>query len=387
METIFIISICTIIFIYAGYGLFIWVLNRINPNSAFKNYDVNYELPEVAIVVAAYNEEDIIEEKIINTLNLDYPNGKLKMYIISDGSIDKTNEIVSKYPQVTLYHQPERKGKSEAINRIMPLIKEPITIFTDANVKINSVGVSLICGEYVDSAVGGVSGEKIVLCDERAASASTEGSYWKYESFLKKEDARLSSLIGAAGELFSIRTALFESIPEDTLLDDFTISLNVMRKGYKIAYAPGAFAMEKPSFNINEEYKRKVRISAGGIQSVIRNSDLLNISHYGIIALQFLIHRVSRWTIAPLALIAAFISSFYVWQNSQLLMALFSAQILFYFSGLIGLLNKDKNIKSRLITIPFYFLFMHYCVIAGWFRYFSGNQKAAWQKATRLKFN
>ncbi|MBL0104577.1 MAG: glycosyltransferase [Bacteroidetes bacterium] len=187
METLLIISLFLLFVIYAGYGIAIAVYNRLNPFSRNNQTIEGFELPEVAVLVAAYNEEDVIEDKIHNTLNLDYPSSKLKMYVISDGSTDRTNEIVSRYPEVTLIYQPIRKGKSAAINRAIPFIKESIVVFTDANVKISGSGIRELCVEYADARVGGVSGEKVVLKDERAAAASTEGMYWKYESFLKKK--------------------------------------------------------------------------------------------------------------------------------------------------------------------------------------------------------
>jgi cellulose synthase/poly-beta-1,6-N-acetylglucosamine synthase-like glycosyltransferase len=225
------------------------------------------------------------------------------------------------------------------------------------------------------------------LKDERAAAASTEGMYWKYESFLKKEDARLSSLIGAAGELFSIRTSLFEPIPNDTILDDFIISMNILRKGYRIAYAPKALAMEKPSKNIEEEYKRKVRISAGGIQATIRTTEFFNVKKYGVVALQYMIHRISRWTISPILLVLALTASFFTLKSGIAYQIIFALQILFYTAALLGWAYKENKKESRLLNIPFYFLFMHYCVVMGWVRYFKGNQNAAWQKAARLHYN
>lgn len=387
METLLIISLFLLFVIYAGYGIAIAVYNRLNPFSRNNQTIEGFELPEVAVLVAAYNEEDVIEDKIHNTLNLDYPSSKLKMYVIGDGSTDRTNEIVSRYPEVTLIYQPIRKGKSAAINRAIPFIKESIVVFTDANVKISGSGIRELCVEYADARVGGVSGEKVVLKDERAAAASTEGMYWKYESFLKKEDAKLSSLIGAAGELFSIRTELFEPIPEDTLLDDFMISMNILRKGYRIAYAPKALAMEKPSMNIEEEYKRKVRISAGGLQSTIRTTEFFNVKKYGIVAIQYLIHRISRWTVSPILLILAFVASAFTFQNGPLFLVIFILQMMFYSAALMGWIYKENKKESRLLNIPFYFLFMHYCVVMGWIRYAKGNQQAAWQKAARLNYN
>lgn len=384
MQQLLFISILLLFFIYVGYGLAIAVYNRLSFFRKKKSAITEKELPTVAVVIAAYNEEAVIEEKIKNTLGLVYPDGKLKVYVIADGCTDKTTEIVSNYPDVVLLHQSERKGKSAAINRAMKFVKEEVTVFTDANVNISKDGLLFLCGVYVDECVGGVSGEKVVMSDERAAAASTEGLYWKYESFLKREDARLSSLIGAAGELFSLRTHLFTEIPDDTLLDDFAISINIMRKGYRLEYAPKAFAMESPSSGIKEEYKRKVRIATGGLQTISRSLDLFNPFNYGIVSLQYLIHRVSRWTISPILLIVAFVSNYIVRNDSLLCSVLFALQLCFYTAGMAGWYFKERNKQYRLLNVPFYFLFMHYCVLIGWIKYFGKKQEAAWQKAVRI---
>jgi len=380
------ISIGGLAAIYAGYGIVIVLINKFSRHQ--HEIKLRDELmPEVAVLIAAFNEDEIISGKIENTLSLNYPVDKLHIYVISDGSTDRTNEIVSGYKNVTLLYQPARKGKSAAINRAMPFVEQPITIFTDANVMIDKEAIRAIVKHYARTKVGGVSGEKVVMHDERASAASTEGLYWKYESFLKKQDALLYSVAGAAGEMFSIRTALFEPIPEDTLLDDFTIAMNIIRKGYQVKYEATALACENPSLNINEEYKRKVRIAAGGIQTTLRCLDILNPREYGIFAFQLLIHRVSRWTIAPVFIVIAFISNLLLIKESDVYLELFILQLVFHVAAAAGWYLGNRNIKIKALHVPFYFEFMHYCVVMGWIRYFKGNQKATWQKATRLSYN
>jgi cellulose synthase/poly-beta-1,6-N-acetylglucosamine synthase-like glycosyltransferase len=383
MTVIFWISISFLVFIYLGYGLVIGVANRL-----FKTKTVevasNYEWPEVAVLIAAYNEETVIADKIKNTLGLNYPAGKLKCYIVSDGSKDNTNEIVKGFENVTLFFEPKRAGKSAAINRAMPLIKEPVTIFTDANVMLNNDAILELAKHYADPKTGGVSGEKRVISSGSESAAATEGLYWKYESFLKNEDARFSSLVGAAGELFSIRTHLFEAIEEDTLLDDFMISMRIVEKGYRIAYEPNAYASETPSAGISEEYKRKVRISAGGLQSVLRLKGFLNPVKYGLFSLQYFFHRFSRWIISPVLIPMAFISNAFIAGNSTLLTIIFALQCLFHLAALAGYILETQNRRFKPFFVPYYFNFMHFCIIAGWFRYLSGKQAVTWQKATRL---
>lgn len=382
MEIIFWISILFIAFVYVGYGVVIWMANKILGSKTTLQYPTE-ELPEIAVLIAAYNEEAIIKEKINNTLSLNYPKEKLKIYVISDGSNDATNEIVKSFADVELLFEQSRKGKTAAINRAMPYVNEPVTIFTDANVMLNADALIEMVKHYADKKIGGVSGEKRVAVTG-ASAAATEGLYWKYESFLKNEDAKLNSLVGAAGELFSIRTSLFEALPEDTLLDDFMISMNIIRKGFKIAYEPNAYASENPSLNIKEEYKRKVRISAGGLQSVLRLADFINPANYGLLSFQYFFHRFSRWMITPVLIPLAFIANVFIAGQSDFYAAILIAQILFHTAALLGYYFESKNIRIKLLFIPYYFNFMHYCIVAGWIKYLSGNQQAAWQKASRL---
>jgi biofilm PGA synthesis N-glycosyltransferase PgaC len=386
VKIIFWVSIGGLSGIYAFYGIAIFLINKIRNKKPLTAPDAEF-MPEVAVLIAAYDEEEVIAGKIENTLALRYPADKLKIYVVADGSTDRTAEIVSSYRDVTLLYEADRRGKCAAINRAMAFIHQPITILTDANVMINSDAIPAMVKHYTEARVGAVSGEKVVRLDDRASAASTEGVYWKYESFLKKQDALLYSLAGAAGELFSIRTALYEAIPEDTLLDDFTIAMNIIRKGYQVKYEPTAFASEAPSLNINEEYKRKVRIAAGGIQTIIRNRDILNPLVYSIFSFQFLIHRVSRWTVAPVFILTGFISNLLLIKDNTVYLVFFVAQLVFHLAALLGWILNMRQIKIKAFYIPFYFEFMHYCVIAGWIRFVRGNQKATWQKATRLSYN
>jgi len=382
MQLIFWISIAIIIYTYLGYGIVISVLAKLKTTPAEQTEST--ELPSVTLLVAAYNEEDIIEEKIQNSLMLSYPKDKLKIAFVTDGSNDQTVDIIKKYPELTLYHSSKRAGKIAAVNRVMKLIDTPITVFSDANVMINEEGLERLVGKFSNESTGAVSGEKVVISSASdGASSSGEGFYWKYESYLKKCDAKWNSLVGSAGEFFGIRTDLFETVDENTLIEDFVMTMQLASKGYKIDYAHDAIAAETGSLNIQEETKRKVRISAGGIQAVLKLTHLLNPFIYGKLSFQYISHRVLRWTLIPLAIMTAFITNLFLIDHSSLLMFLFVAQMHFYALALLGYAIRDKKTKIKLAYIPYYFLYMHYCVVLGWFKYFRGQQKVTWEKAKR----
>lgn len=343
------------------------------------------DYPTVTLIVAAYNEEHFIEQKIANTLALNYPKDKIQFVFVTDGSSDKTPDIVSKYPQIQLMHSPERKGKINAVHRAMQKVNTDITIFTDANTFLNSDAVVNICRHYTDASVGAVSGEKRVHIDEKSDATAGEGFYWKYESKLKTWDAELYSVVGAAGELFSIRTSLYVPVPADTVLDDFMISLLIAEKGYRIAYEPQAYATETSSENIKEELKRKIRIAAGGIQSILRLKSLMNPFRFPVLSFQYISHRVLRWTITPFCMMAAlFLNAVIVVQSHNLLYSLLLfMQGGFYMLALLGWLLESRQMRVKLLFIPYYFCMMNYAVLAGIYRYCFKTQSAVWEKAKR----
>ncbi len=267
----------------------------------------------------------------------------------------------------------------------MKYVQTPFVIFCDANTLLNDQAVRNIVKHYADPLTGGVAGEKRVIPQGDANAAGTEGIYWKYESFLKKLDAELYSVVGAAGELFSVRTELYQPVEEKVILDDFVISLRINIKGYRIAYAPDAYAMEAPSFSITEEHKRKVRISAGGFQSILLLSELLNVFKYPLLSFQYISHRVLRWTLCPLSMPVLLLCNFVlVIAGAPFFYSLvLIGQVLFYGMALTGYLQALKQTKSRLFYIPFYFVFMNVAVFQGFARFISKSQSAMWDKAKR----
>ncbi len=391
MIILFWVSLAIAFYTYLGYGILLYVMvltrrllkgRRMSPEENIKS------LPGCTLVIAAYNEEDFITEKIENTLALEYPDGLLKLLFITDGSDDKTPGIISKYPQILLLHEKERKGKVAALHRAMDQVNTEIVIFTDANTLLNRDALIKIARHYSDKMVGAVAGEKRIQGEERAdAGTAGEGFYWMYESTLKKWDSELYSVTGAAGELFSVRKHLYEPVPNDTILDDFMISMLIAAKGYRIIYVPAAYAVETASENIHEELKRKIRIAAGGIQSILRLKALLNIFRHGLFSFQYISHRVLRWTITPFVLIICFLLNIAIVYDTtdQFYILLLASQVLLYGMAFGGYLFEKKKIRFKAFFIPYYFCVMNYAVIAGIKRYITSSQSSAWEKAKRRK--
>ncbi|MEP6583200.1 MAG: glycosyltransferase family 2 protein [Ginsengibacter sp.] len=349
-------------------------------------FDPSYQ-PSISLVIATYNEEQIIRKKVLNTLELDYPKDKLKIYFVTDGSTDNTNSILKSYEHINVLFRPERKGKVAAINHAMEFINTPFVIFCDANAFLNKACIKEIVKHYINENIGAVAGEKKVidLSAKQNAAGSGEGIYWRYESLLKKLDASYYTVVGAAGELFSMRTSLYEPVSTDILLDDFMISMNICKKGFRVMYEPAAFAMEAPSISIGDEQKRKIRISAGGFQSIFLLKDLLNIFKYGKLSFQYISHRVLRWAVCPILLPVILILNLvlYLVSFEELFSYLLIAQGLFYLTAFTGWLFAHNNIKLKIFYVPYYFLFMNVALYAGFFRFLNNKQSVLWDKATR----
>jgi cellulose synthase/poly-beta-1,6-N-acetylglucosamine synthase-like glycosyltransferase len=384
MKLIFWLSFGILFYCFIGYTILLWLLAQLKKSGSSKKTNDQFELPVISFVVAAYNEIKFIENKIQNTLLLNYPKDKLQMIFITDGSEDGTDEIVRKYPQIINLHQQERKGKSAALNRVMETITAPVVVFSDANTNLNQDALINLVKKYADTTIGGVSGEKKVeLSTKGNQQGMGEGLYWKYESFLKKQESQFYSIVGSAGELFSIRTGLFKPIPSQILLDDFYTALNINQQSYKIAYEPDAIATETPSASLADEEKRKVRIAAGAFQVSFKFTGLLNFFKYPVFAFQFFSHKILRWYFAPVCIILLLLSNFYISGEKDYYRWFWYAQLAFYGIALLGwLLQKAKQVIP-VFYFPFYFLFMNYCTLLGLFRYLSGRQNVLWEKSQR----
>lgn len=387
MTIFFWITIFIIFYTFIGYGILLFLLIKIK-RLFNKNEQVFIKgfYPTVTLLIAAYNEENYVEKKIENCLALDYPKNKLQIAFVTDGSNDSTPQKINNYPEVALFHKNERAGKMAAIKRVMPHLQSEIIVFTDANTFLNKEAIKELIKHYQNPKVGAVAGEKKIMVHELAdASSAGEGFYWKYESVLKKWDYELYSNVGAAGELFSIRRELYQPVETDTIIDDHMIAMRIAEKGFVIAYEPNAYAMESASADTKEELKRKTRIAAGGMQSILRLKKSANPFINPVLTFQYISHRVLRWTVTPFLLILAFVLNVYiVLQTSFILYKLILiAQIVFYIFGLLGYLFEKKNMKVKIFFIPYYFCMMNYAVIAGIFRYFKKQQSAAWEKALR----
>jgi cellulose synthase/poly-beta-1,6-N-acetylglucosamine synthase-like glycosyltransferase len=398
LEFIFWFFISLVAYTYIGYGILAWVLVKIRKflGKQFKKYNDPTFLPPITLVIPAYNEMNCIEAKVENSFSLDYPSDKMEILFVTEGSNDGTSEYIqslkAQYPNLKMIAGNVRRGKIEAMNIAIKTVDTPIVIFTDANTNLNNQVIRNIVRHFQDPNVGAVAGEKrIETQGSEAAAGAGEGLYWKYESFLKKLDTELYSVVGAAGELFAVRTHLFGEVEKDTLLDDFMVSLRVAANGFRVIYEPNAYAIERPSFSIQDEMKRKIRIASGGFQSIARLGFLWNIFRYGLLSFQYISHRAMRWAVAPFCLpLIFFLNLVLVFTQPTLydfsIYSLFMVgQIIFYLMAIVGYNLENQKIRIKLLFVPFYFSFMNYCAIKGYFKYRNGLDSGIWEKVKRAE--
>ena len=390
MKIVFWIALFIVFYTYIGYGILLYIIIRLKrlfvgrPHEAVLPADD--ELPTMTLMICAYNEEDIVKEKMANTLALDYPKDKFRIMWVTDGSNDHTNELLAAYPEVDIVFSPERRGKTAALKHGLRELKTRYVAFTDANTMINTGALREIARLFSDPTVGCVSGEKRVAARKAGEMASEgEGLYWRYESTLKRWDSELYSAMGAAGELYAIDPQLCREVPDEALLDDFMLSMYVVQAGKRIAYTSDAYARAYGSANIYEESKRKRRIAAGGLQSIWWLRSMLNPLRQPLVTFQYVSHRVLRWSITPVAMVLLLIVNIALvaMGAGTFYTVMLILQTLFYLMALAGWLTNRFGYKNKLLYTAYYFMFMNFNVFRGMAYLRSHGKSGAWEKAKR----
>lgn len=372
---------CIILYSYVGYPLLLALLSVLKGSKK----QTSEQLPFITIIIAAYNEEAVIAGKIENTLAADYPFERMQIIVAAQGSTDATAVIAAGFPDVLVLQSAERKGKAVAVNEAVAKAIHPVIVVTDANTLLAPQTMQRLVVKLNDDATGAVAGEKKVV-DASGTAAAGEGLYWRYESWLKKQETVFYTVIGAAGELFAFKKELFVPIPANAVTDDFFLSLSINLQGKKVVYAPDAISTEAASLSLKDEWERKLRIAAGGIQSLFLLKKALNPFRYPLLSFQFFSHRVLRWIFCGPAFILLLLANtmlacttHYVCYQFTLLL-----QLLFYVFALTGYLLSAQKKSFVLFTAPFYVVFMHAAMMAGFARYFTTGQSVLWEKAKRL---
>lgn len=383
MELIVSCSLAVIGYSYFGYPMLAYCMSRLKRRMKF-SYTTSYT-PSVTIIIAAYNERECIVDKINNTFSLDYPKEQLQIIIVTDGSTDGTNDIVSNYPSITLLHKPSREGKSAALNRAIALGDSEIIVFSDANAMLNKEALRELNKHFQDTVIGGVAGEKRILSEDRNGAVIVEGFYWRYESSVRQWDSDWYAVTGAVGELYAIRRSLIDPIPADIVCDDLYLTMRMISRGARMCYEANAYSAERTSESIGEEWKRKVRIAAGSLQALGKLNFLRWCWTQPLPAFQFMSRKILRWIIVPYLLVALLVlGMIYVGNGeNEFFRLLFLLQFIFYSVAFFGwILKRNKQLPS-IFFFPFYIVFANAAMIVGTYYYLIGKSFVKWVKVRR----
>lgn len=375
-AVIFWVSLVGILYTYVGYAILITLLARWRARPVKKGDST----PTVTMLVAAYNEEECIGRKVENTLALDYPQDKLELLVITDGSTDGTNAVVSSYASrnVRLLYQPERQGKVGALIRGFPQAQGEVVIFSDANSYFQPDTLRKLVRNFADPEVGGASGAKRMLSRGDIVAREGEGLYWRYESYLKACDSAVSSVMGVPGEIWAARRSAYIPPDPDTLLDDFVASLRMVEAGWRVVFEPEAVAYEDASPSLRAEWQRRSRNAAGGWQAFFKLPGLLR-HPSKLITFQYLSHRMARWMVTPELFILLLLSNLALLRQPFYLSA-FALQMALYLLAGLGWLLAARGRRVRWLLAPFYIGLLNAAALVGGWRFLFGKQSVVWRK-------
>ncbi len=338
--------------------------------------------PTVSIIIAAYNEEKHIRKKIENTLAMDYPKEKFEIIIASDGSTDRTNEIVKQYSDcgVKLVTLDKRSGKTEAQNRAIKIANGEILFFTDATTIHPPDALKKLVRSFFDPQVGCVTGQ-VTFCDlSRSLTGKGLKTRLNYEIYLRSKLSDIYSMLGATGCIYAIRRELCEPLHPD-LVSDLVAPLKVLEKGFRTVYEPDALAIVDRITSAESESARRSRIVLQGLRGLFHMKHLSNPFRYGFFVSSMYIHRLVRW-LAPTLLIAMLFSNMFL-VNHKFYGAVFLLQVVFYAIASLGFLSEKKGYGIKLFSMPFYFCLTNVSALAGVIRYILGEKGQLWKQVGR----
>lgn len=379
-------SLLIISYTFVGYPLLLFLLNRLLRSKYQITSAVTFT-PQCTLIIPAFNEEQIIEQKIQNTLSLEYPKDLLNIIIVTDGSTDGTPTIAQKHKELEVLHAPMRQGKTHAMLRAASKASSDIIIFSDANTMLSANAINELVIFFQDLRTGCVAGEKSIVHSPKARPIQTsEGLYWRWEAFIKKQESGFHSTMGAAGELFAIRKELIAPLHEDTILDDFLLSMHVAGERKRIRYTEKAIAQEAGSASRKDEMERKIRIAAGAFQALGRIKILKQPIRYPLQFWQLLSHKLLRWLFVPWMLVVLFVTNLMLvfnQPNNTLYILLGVLQFVFYILAFTSIPFQNRENRHAWLFFPGYFVLMNTAIIQGAIRFIRNKQSATWQRVQR----
>jgi cellulose synthase/poly-beta-1,6-N-acetylglucosamine synthase-like glycosyltransferase len=373
-EIFFWLAVGLIFFTYIGYSLVILVMSRVLYSPVIR---APIE-PRVTYLITAYNEEKNIASKLEQTLSLDYPREKLEIIVASDGSTDRTDEIVAQFSDrgVRLIRVEGRVGKTATQNQAVSQANGEIVIFSDATTRYEHSAIRNIVRNYADPSVGAVSGRYEYFNPTGAAIGTGSILFWKYENLIKTLQTRIKTITGCCGCIYSVRREAYAPLPAD-IISDLVEPLKVLEKGYRIVFEPEAVAFEETTEKTREEFNMRVRVITRGMRGLLYMKCLFNPMRYSFVAFQLFSHKVLRWFI-PLFMVVALLSNLFLADMSFYRMTLL-LQLVFYFFASSGLAAEKFGIQVRLLSVPLYFMTVNMASVVAMHRVWKGHKAVTWE--------
>lgn len=368
---------------YLGYPLLMYLLAKLRrlrqrPAPAAAPDTNHQDWPFVSFLIPAHNEQSVIRQKVENTLNLDYPKDRLRITVVSDGSTDQTNDMLASYGENEIQYipLPKRQGKTTVLNQTIPTLPGEIIALSDASGLLQSDALKKLVRHFGNPQVGCVSGVYMFETEDDSLRSMSERLYWQYETFLKKYESQVHSVIGAHGALYAFRRALFLPLDQKAINDDFIVPMQIIRQGYRVLYEPDAVVIERESTNLNGEFQRRIRINVGNFQMIYVLRSLLN-PRRGRVALQFISHKVLR-TVSPAFILMLPVACLLA--EAPLYRFMLELQAAFYLIGVLGYLQEFFGLRISYLYMPFYFLMGNVAAVFGFVRFILRKQSILWRR-------
>lgn len=375
-ETFFWVTAGLVAYIYAGYPACLWLLARLFPRRTARPAILS---PRVTLIISAYNECQVMREKLENALVLEYPKSALEIMVVSDCSVDGTDQIVESFASrgVRLVRQSERLGKSSGLNLAVPEASGEIIVFSDANAMYQADAIRQLVGHFSDPRVGYVVGNARYADDPgQPPSAESEGLYWKLETWIKQKESEFGSVVGGDGAIYAIRRELFSPLlPTD--INDFLNPLQIVAQGYRGVYEPAAVCWEEAGDSFEKEFRRKGRIVSRSLNALRRSPIILfpwtQPRHW----FALMSHKILRW-FAPVLLLLLLLFTVAIW-NVPVYRLFLALQIGFYGLAVIGWLIARRRTAPRIFYLPYYFCLVNLASLLGIVKCFQGALSPTWE--------
>ena len=382
MATTFLfwLSLFAIFYAYLGYTLLLRAITTLfhRQDEKTTRADAN-TLPELTLIISVYNEENVIEEKLRNSLALDYPEKKREILVVSDASTDRTEEKVKKIadtnPEVRLLRQESRQGKTAALNMAVPQAQGGIIVFSDANSMYDTQALVNLARHFMDPAIGFVTGRTKYVSQHSNTVAVSTGFYTKLEIITKELESKTGSCVGADGAIFAIRKKLFNPL-KDYDINDFVIPLNVVGEGFQGILDRDAFCLEQTAKDTEGEFNRQVRITCRTIRAIFNHKKLLNPLQYPLFSFELISHKLMKFLL-PIFMFTAFFSNWALLPAGKLYQLIFLLQISYYCLFTLGYVKRRQE-NHKVIDLAYTLGMVSLAYLFGWYKYFSGETYTTW---------